>query len=70
MTVWECMKMLGRDQKVTICTERGKKMIAEHLSVYEYEQYADEFPRDEFEAILEKRAKSVDLEEMTIYCED
>lgn len=70
MTVWECMEMLGRHQTVTILTERGKKKIAERLSVYEYEQYADEFPREVFEAILEKTAKSVDLEEMTIYCEE
>ena len=69
MTVWECMQMLGRHEKVTILTERGKKRIAERLSAYEYEQYADEIPRDVFEAILEKTAKSVDLEEMTIYCE-
>lgn len=70
MTVWECMQMLGRHKKVTILTERGKKKIAERLSAYEYEQYSDEFPKDVFEAILEKTAKSVDLEEMTIYCED
>ena len=70
MTVFECMLMLGRHEKVTILTERGKKKIAERLSAYEYEQYADEFPRDVFEAILEKTAKSVDLEEMTIYCEE
>ena len=70
MTVWECMQMLGRNKKVTILTERGKKKIAERLSAYEYEQYSDEFPKDVFEAILEKTAKSVDLEEMTIYCED
>lgn len=69
MTVWECMRMLGRHQKVTILTERGKKKIAERLSAYEYEQYTDEFPRDVFEAILEKTAKTVDLEEMVIYCE-
>ena len=70
MTVWECMEMLGKHKKVMILTERGKKQIAERLSAYEYEQYSDEFPRDVFEAILEKTAKSVDLEEMTIYCED
>ena len=70
MTVWECMQMLGRHEKVTILTERGKKKIAERLSVYDYEQYTDEFPRDVFEAILEKTAKSVDLEEMTICCEE
>ena len=70
MTVWECMQMLGRHKKVTILTERGKKKIAERLSAYEYEQYSDKFPKDVFEAILEKTAKSVDLEEMTIYCED
>lgn len=70
MTVWECMQMLGRHKKVTILTARGKKKIAERLSAYEYEQYTDEFPRDVFEAILENTAKSVDLEEMTIYCEE
>ena len=70
MTVWECMEMLGRHEKVTILTERGKKQIAERLSAYEYEQYADEFPRECFEPILEKTAKSVDLEEMTIYCKE
>jgi hypothetical protein len=64
------MQMLGRHKKVTILTERGKKKIAERLSAYEYEQYTDEFPRDVFEPILEKTAKSVDLEKMTIYCED
>lgn len=69
MTVYECMEMLGRHEKVTILTERGKKKIAERISVYEYEQYAEEFPREVFDAILEKKAKSVDLEEMTIYCE-
>lgn len=69
MTVYECMEMLGRHEKVTILTERGKK-IAERISVYEYERYADEFPRDVFDAILEKKAKSVDLEEITIYCEE
>lgn len=62
--------MLGRHEKVTILTARGKKKIAERFSAYEYEQYTDEFPRDAFEAVLEKTAKSVDLEEMTIYCED
>ena len=70
MTVWECMEMLGRHEKVTILTERGKKKIAERISAYEYEQYADEYPREVFEAILEKKAKSVDFEEMIIYCED
>ena len=70
MTVWECMRMLGSHKKVTILTERGKKMIAERLSNYEYERYADEFPRDVFESILEKTAKSIDLEQMIIYCED
>lgn len=70
MTVWECMQMLGHHEKVTILTERGKKKIAERLSNYEYERYADEFPRDVFEAILEKTAKSIDLEQMIIYCED
>lgn len=70
MTVYECMKMLGRHEKLTILTKRGKKQIAERLSAYEYEQYADEFPRDVFGAILEKTAKSIDLEEMTIYCEE
>ena len=70
MTVWECMQMLGHHEKVTILTERGKKKIAERLSNYEYERYADEFPRDVFEAILEKTAKSIDLEGMIIYCED
>ena len=69
MTVYECMEMLGRHEKVTILTELGKKKIAERISVYEYERYADEFPREVFDAILEKKAKSVDLEEMTIYCE-
>lgn len=70
MTVFECMEMLGRHKKVTILTERGKKKIAERISAYEYEQYSDEYPRDVFDAILEKKAKSVDLEEMTIYCEE
>ena len=70
MTVWECMQMLGHHEKVTILTERGKKKIAERLSNYEYERYADELPRDVFEAILEKTAKSIDLEQMIIYCED
>lgn len=70
MTVWECMQMLGHHEKVTILTERGKKKIAERLSNYEYERYADEFPRDVFESILEKTAKSIDLEQMIIYCED
>ena len=70
MTVWECMQMLGRHKKVTVLTERGKKKIWERLSAYEYEQYADEFPREVFDAILEKTAKSIDLEKMTIYCED
>lgn len=70
MTVLECMEMLGRHEKVTILTERGKKKIAERLSASEYEQYADEYPREVFEAILEKTAKSIDLEEMTIYCEE
>ena len=64
------MEMLGRHENVTILTERGKKKIAEQISAYEYEQYADEYPREVFEAILEKKAKSIDLEEMTIYCED
>lgn len=70
MTVWECMQMLGRHEKVTILTERGKQKIAERLSFYEYENYSDEIPKDVFEAILKKTAKSVDLEEMTIYCEE
>lgn len=70
MTVWECMEMLGRHEKVTILAESGKKKIAERLSAYEYEQYAEEYPREVFDAILEKTAKSIDLEEMTIYCED
>lgn len=70
MTVWECMEMLGRHKKVTILTERGNKKIAERLSAYEYEQYAEEYPREVFDAILEKKAKSIDLEEMTIYCEE
>ena len=70
MTVFECMEMLGRHEKVTILTELGKKKIAERISAYEYEQYAEEYPREVFEAILEKTAKSIDLEEMTIYCED
>lgn len=69
MTVYECMEMLGRHEKVTILTERGKKKIAERISVYEYEQYAEEFPREVFDAILEKTAKSVDLTQMIIYCE-
>jgi hypothetical protein len=64
------MEMLGKHKKVTILTERRKKQIAERISAYEYEQYADEFPRDVFEAILEKTAKSIDLEKMTIYCEE
>lgn len=70
MTIWECMQMLGHHEKVTILTERGKKKIAERLSNYEYERYADELPRDVFKAILEKTAKSIDLEQMIIYCED
>jgi hypothetical protein len=64
------MQMLGHHEKVTILTERGKKKIAERLSNYEYERHADELPRDVFEAILEKTAKSIDLEQMIIYCED
>ena len=70
MTVFECMQMLGRHEKVTILTERGKEKIAERLSAYEYEQYADEFPKEVFEAILEKTAKSIDLEKMIIYCKE
>ena len=70
MTVFECMQMLGRHEKVTILTERGKEKIAERLSAYEYEQYADEFPREVFETILEKTAKSIDLEQMIIYCKE
>ena len=63
MTVGECMQMLGQHKKVTIFTKLGKKKIAERLSAYE-------LPRDVFEEILEKTAKSIDLEEMTIYCEE
>lgn len=70
MTVFECMQMLGRHKKVTILTALGKKKIAERLSAYEYEQHADEFPREVFDTILENIAKSIDLEEMTIYCEE
>ena len=70
MAVWECMEMLGKHKKVMILTERGKKQISERLSAYEYKLYADEFPREVFEPILEKTAKTVDLEEMTIYCEE
>ena len=69
MTVFECMQMLGRHEKVTILTEIGKEKIAERLSAYDYEHYADEFPKEVFEAILEKTAKSIDLEQMIIYCE-
>ena len=70
MTVRECMEMLGKHKKVMILTERGKKQISERLSAYEYKQYADEFPHEVFESILEKTAKTVDLGEMIIYCED
>jgi hypothetical protein len=63
------MEMLGRHKKVTILTERGKKKIAERLSAYAYE-HAEEFPREVFKAILEKTAKSIDLEQMIIYCEE
>ena len=70
MTVYECMEMLGRHEKVTILTELGKKKIAERLSVYEYEQYADEYPREVFDAILEKTEKGVELTQMIIYCEE
>ena len=70
MTVYECMEMLGRHEKVTILTELGKKKIAERISAYEYEKYAEEYPRKVFDTILEKTAKSVDLTQMIIYCEE
>lgn len=68
MTVYECMYMIGRHEKVRI--SNGKMLIAEPTSAYEFEQYTDEFPRDVFDAILEKQAKSIDLEQMIIYCEE
>ena len=67
MTVWECMRMLGHDEKVRI--SNGKGFITEPISIFEFERYPDEFPRDVFETILEKQAKSIDLEQMIIYCE-
>ena len=70
MTVYECMGMLGRHEKVTILTARGKKKIAERLSAYEYEKYSDEILREVFDAILKNTAVSVDLEKMIIYCEE
>jgi hypothetical protein len=70
MAVFEFMQMLWRHEKVTILTELVKNQIARRASAYEYEEYTDEFPREVFEAILEKTAKSVDLEEMIIYCEE
>lgn len=68
MTVYECMYMIGRHEKVRI--SNGKMLTAEPISAYEYEKYAGEFPPDVFDAILEKQAKSIDLEQMIIYCEE
>ena len=68
LTVWECMEMLGRHEKVRI-SDGQKELTAEPISAYEYEMYADELPREVFEAILEKTAKSIDLDRMMIYCE-
>lgn len=68
MTVYECLIMLGHDNKMRI-SDGNKELTAEPFSVFEFEHYTDEFPRDVFEAILEKTAKSIDLEEMIIYCE-
>lgn len=69
MTVWECMQMLGRHKKVRI-NYGERELTSEPFSAYDYEQDDEEFPRDVFEAILEKTAKSVDLEEMIIYCKE
>jgi hypothetical protein len=49
---------------------RGEtELTSSPLSAYEYERYAEEYSRELFETILEKTAKSVDLEQMIIYCE-
>ncbi|MBP3573910.1 MAG: hypothetical protein J6J71_04810 [Prevotella sp.] len=63
------MKMIGRHKKVRI-RDGERELTAEPFSAYDYEQYAEEFPREVFEPILEKTAKSVDLGNMIIYCED
>ena len=68
MTVWECMQMLGRHQTVRIF-EGETEITAEPLSSYEYQLYADEYPTNLYNSILQKSAKSVDLEQMIIYCE-
>lgn len=68
MTVWECMRMLGHDEKVRI--SNGNGLITEPFSSFEFEHYVEEYPREIFDIILERQAKSIDLEQMIIYCED
>lgn len=69
MTVYECMGMLGRHEKVRVF-EGDKPLIAVPTSEYEFEQYVDEYSREVFDAILEKTAVTVDLVQMIIYCEE
>ena len=69
MTVWECMEMLGRHEKVRIF--QGHKEVTSHrITAYEYENYPEEFSRELLDTILEKRALTVDLEDLIIYCEE
>lgn len=67
MTVYECMEMLGRHTRVRIF-DGSAEITREPLSAYEYEMYAEEYPRHFWDAVIEKEAKSVDLVNMVIYC--
>lgn len=69
MTVWECMEMLGRHERVRIF-QGNKELTSHRITAYEYEMQPEKFSRELFDTILEKRALTVDLEDLIIYCED
>ena len=68
MTVWECMIMLGHDANVRVF-EGERELTNEPCNCYDFERYCYKYPRELFDAILEKNAIKVDLVNMIIYCE-
>ena len=67
MTVWEVTKMLGHDVNVRVF-EGERELTNKPFNCHDFERYSDEYPRELFDAILEKTATKVDLEGMIIYC--
>lgn len=72
MTVWDCIDMITQHNSTTMVRifEGEKELTDAPISCFDVSYgVCDNIPKELFEAILEKTAKSIDLEKMIIYCQ-